>query len=76
MKCPLYVKTYKEFVEYRNVQRKLNYDQTRCERKSWSPEHDALVLQHSMPDRDLSELIGHGVSAIQIRRSRLKRGLV
>ena len=76
MKCPLYVKTYKEFVKYRNERRKLNYDQTRCERKSWSPEHDALVLQHSMSDRDLSELIGHGVSAIQIRRSRLKRGLV
>lgn len=76
MRCPLYSKTYEEYVEYRNKLRKLNYDQTRCERKSWSPEHDALVLQHSMPDRDLSAIIGHGVSAIQIRRSRLKRGLV
>ena len=34
MRCPLYVKTYAQFVQYRNEQRKLNYDQTRCERKS------------------------------------------
>ena len=76
MKCPLYSKTYEEYVEYRNKLRKFNYDQTRCERKEWSHEHDALVLQHSMSDRDLSAIIGHGVSAIQQRRCRLKRGLV
>lgn len=76
MRCPLYSKTYEEFVEYRNKLRKFNYDQTRCERKEWSHEHDALVLQHSMSDRDLSAIIGHGVSAIQQRRCRLKRGLV
>lgn len=76
MRCPLYAKTYEEYVEYRNKLRKFNYDQTRCERKEWSHEHDALVLQHSMSDRDLSAIIGHGVSAIQQRRCRLKRGLV
>lgn len=76
MKCPLYAKTYEEFVEYRNKLRKLNYDQTRCKRARWTKEQDTLVLKHSMSDRELSVLIGHGVSAIQVRRSKLKRGLV
>lgn len=76
MKCPLYAKTYKEFVTYRNEQRKRNYAQTQTgDKKGWTTQHDALVLQHSITDRELSEQIGHSVQAIQIRRCRLRSEL-
>lgn len=76
MKCPLYAKTYNEFVTYRNEQRKKNYAQTQTgEKKSWTAQHDAMVLRHDITDRELSERIGHSVQSIQIRRCRLRSEL-
>ena len=40
---------------------------------SWSAAEDAMVLEHSITDHELSEKIGRSVKAIQIRRSRLKK---
>ena len=42
----------------------------------WEKWEDKMVLEHSIPDRDLSKKIHRSVSAIQIRRSRLKKGSV
>lgn len=42
----------------------------------WTEEEEEMVLRHDIPDSQLSMIIGHSVAAIQIRRSRLKRGLV
>lgn len=36
---------------------------------------EELVLAHTMSDRELSKIVGHGVQAIQIKRCRLKKEL-
>lgn len=60
----------------RNKQRKRNYSRSAHYFPSeWTNQEDALVLEHSITDRELSELIHHSVQAIQIRRCRLKKGL-
>ena len=62
----------------RNIQRKKNYDQTKVAFRSgnvWEQPHDILVLEHACSDRELHELIGRSVRAIQARRSKLKYGL-
>lgn len=43
------------------------------ERHSWTSEEDDAVLEHSIPDSELSPKLGHSVRAIQIRRSRLRK---
>lgn len=45
-----------------------------CERHKWTPEEDKLLLDCILTDRELSKVIHHSVQAIQIRRSRLKKG--
>jgi len=63
----------------RNVQRKKNYDQTLYAFKShdrWDQAHEILVLEHACSDRELHELIGRSVRAIQVRRAGLKNGVV
>ena len=42
-------------------------------KKSWNPEDELRVLEHKIPDSELSELIGHSVGSIQTKRSVLKR---
>lgn len=42
-------------------------------RKSWTVEDELKVLEHIIPDSELSELIGHSVGSIQTKRSMLKR---
>lgn len=44
------------------------------EARSWDEFEDRLVLSHAIPDRELSKKIRRSVTAIQIRRNRLKRG--
>lgn len=44
------------------------------EARSWDEFEDKLVLSHAIPDRELSKKIRRSVTAIQIRRNRLKRG--
>lgn len=42
-------------------------------RNDWTVEQDKMVLEHSIPDSELSKIIHHSVKAIQIRRCRLKK---
>lgn len=52
------------------------YNRHRKEPQRWTPEKDDLILAQQRSDRELSELIGHGIRAIQVRRSKLKRGII
>ena len=62
---------------YRNNQRHINYSSTALyERSRYTEEDDKLILAHEIPDRLLSEIIHHSVQSIQIRRSRIKGGIV
>lgn len=77
---PNFVKRYKEKGEYekcreiRNRQRKANYASTcKYPKSEWRAEHEQMVLDHSIPDRELSKLIGHSVQAIQVKRCKLKK---
>ena len=65
-----------EALAYRNRERKKNYSRSQKhigKRKGFTEEEDNAILRHSIPDRDLSNLIDHSVESIQIRRSRLKK---
>lgn len=37
----------------------------------WTPEEDALVIAHNVPDYELSEILQRSEMAIQLRRFRL-----
>lgn len=60
----------------RKAQRNRYYEKTAKYNPSpWTSEQDKAVLEHNITDTELSNLIGHSVKAIQIRRSRLKKKL-
>lgn len=62
---------------YRNKQRQTNYASTaKYVRSNYTEEDDKLILAHEISDRQLSEIINHSVQSIQIRRSRLKKGII
>ena len=70
-------KRYKDmerFRETRYSQRKRYYAKTAgYTPHPWTLEEDKLVLEHSVTDTALSQIIGRSVSAIQHRRCRLKK---
>lgn len=41
--------------------------------KKWSDEEDRIVLEHSIPDRAISKLLGRSMKAITQRRHNLTR---
>ena len=45
-------------------------------RNPWTTEQLCRVMKHEQSDRELSDAIGHSVSAIQTARHRVRRGLV
>lgn len=45
-------------------------------RSPWTTEQLYRVMRHEQSDRELSDAIGHSVSAIQTARHRVRRGLV
>lgn len=61
--------------EYRNRQRKRNYalcpgdDDVRHTR--WQDWERELVMEHTMPDREISRMTGRSVRAIQVMRHKL-----
>ena len=61
---------------YRNRQRKINYDRDgsdrRNSRKRWSNHEIDMILERELTDREVARIIGRSVSAIQIKRARLK----
>ena len=60
----------------RNKQRQRNYARSaNYGHNEWTHEEDSMVLEHSISDRELSEIIHHSVQAIQVRRCRLKKEL-
>ena len=70
---------YRQSKKGRVIHQKANkryYDRHRKEPQRWTPEKDDLILAQQRSDRELSELIGHGIRAIQVRRSKLKRGII
>lgn len=66
----------KKYPEKRRELTKRYYDRFRDRPnrgQPWTDDDDEQVLAHAIPDRELSERIGRGVQAIQLRRSRLKK---
>ena len=66
-----------KFLKTRNAQRQRYYNQTAIYKPSqWTFEQDMMVLEHILPDSELSAKINHSVRAIQIRRCRLKKAII
>lgn len=61
-----------------NEQRKRNYQKTQKNgiMRIWTKEEDKKVLEHSIPDAELSAKIMRSVQAIQTRRCNLKNNKV
>ena len=63
--------------EYRNRQRKRNYalcpgdDDVRHTR--WQDWERELVMEHDMPDREISRMTGRSVRAIQVMRHKMRK---
>ncbi|MDY2607231.1 MAG: hypothetical protein SOV90_04780 [Lachnospiraceae bacterium] len=70
-------KDYKDMTKYAKTKKayyKRYYGKTAIYKPHlWSAAEDAMVLEHSITDHELSEKIGRSVKAIQIRRNRLKK---
>lgn len=63
-----------KFKKTRNAQKQRYYNQTAIYKPSrWTCEQDTMVLEHTIPDSELSSIIKHSVRAIQHRRCRLKK---
>lgn len=59
------------------AQRQRYYNKTAIYKPShWTFEQDMMVLEHSIPDSELSAKINHSVRAIQLRRCKLKKAIV
>lgn len=70
-------KNYRNMEKYRKACRRQNqryYAKTSnlYPARAWNAEEDAMVLNHTMPDSELSEKLERSVRAIQHRRHRLK----
>ena len=65
-----------KFKKTRNAQKQRYYNQTAIYKPShWTFEQDMMVLEHTIPDSELSSIIKHSVRAIQHRRCRLKKAI-
>jgi len=74
MKCRKSYKDQEKYRLYHNNYMRKYYDKTAVYRPHrYTDEEDELILKHNMTDTELSDLIGHSVKSIQIRRSRLKK---
>ena len=70
-------KNYRDMEKYRKACRRQNqryYAKTSnlYPPKAWTAEEDAMVLDHKIPDSELSKELERSVRAIQHRRHRLK----
>ena len=72
-------KKYKDFEKFRktrNRQKKTRNDKSAKHAfnnyKKWTIEEDEIILKHEIPDSEISQVIGRTVSAIMVRRSKLK----
>lgn len=72
-------KDYRDMEKYRNYanrHRKANYKRGNFsdgKPREYTLDEINLILEQSMPDRELAELLKRSVQSIQIKRSRLKK---
>ncbi len=67
-------------IEYRNKQRKINYLNGRGECKKqcqrYTPDEDAIIMKHELTDREIANRLNRSVQGVQLRRSKIKNGVV
>ena len=61
--------------EYKKQYRTINQNGSNVG-KYYTPDEDRKIMEHKVSDRELSIMLGRQISAIQIRRNRLKKGCV
>lgn len=70
-------KDYRDLQKWKNtarLQRKRYYAKTALYApRPWTAKEEQLVLEHTIPDSELSPLIQRSVSAIQNKRHKLKK---
>lgn len=60
-------------LEYRNHQRKQNYQKTqKYNRREWTEEEITLIHSHTVSDRELSSILHRSVQSIQMKRHKTK----
>lgn len=68
-------KREKERKDKRNYYAKTQYVSHLYGKRMWEEREDEIVLSHEMSDREISSLLKRSMSAIQNRRSKLKKGI-
>ena len=78
MKCKSNFKDLNKFRVYRErykTRYRARTGSNRYKLREWTKEELRMVQAHEIPDRELSEKINRSVSAIQVARYRLKKGV-
>lgn len=76
MKCKNGYRDPEKYRQYKNRTFRKYYGKTAIyPSHRYTDDEDELILKHEMTDHELSNLIGHSVKSIQIRRHRLKEKL-
>ena len=74
MKCKNNYADIEKYRQYHNRSFQRYYSKTAIYKPhGYTEEEDNLILKHDMTDHEISDLIGHSVKAIQIRRCKLKK---
>ena len=74
MKCKKQYRDKEKYRKYHNNWSKRYYGKTEKARnkgKRWNEEEMRMLLEKTMPDRELSNVIGRSMKAIQIKRTKL-----
>ena len=74
MKCKNKYADPEKYRQYHNKSFQRYYSKTAIYKPHrYTAEEDELVLKHDITDHELSDLIGHSVKSIQVRRWKLKK---
>lgn len=76
MKCKKDYKDKEKYKKYKKNFQKRYRQKTNAgkyPRRSYTVKEDCMILDHSMSDRELADKLQRSVTAIQIRRTRLKK---
>lgn len=69
---------YRDMEKYRQTRRRQTrkyYKRTaKYPRRDWTDYEDNMILDHAIPDRELSAILNRSQMAICVRRCRLKKG--
>lgn len=71
-------KDLNKWKRYKCRQKKQNYAKGRvdCNRHKWTEEEDLLLFDCNLTDRQLSKILHHSVQAIQVRRCKIRKGMI